>query len=128
MATDGDAVVGFVGLDDLSLDMAASLLRAGYKVQAFEVITRKVFSLPCFLILLLNFCCLVAENNMEGHFHFVWVSWKKRGYDREKASWRAVCLGRIQFFYFFCFDLLQKYLVKNLVLMGRGRGIGSGRA
>ncbi|KAG6745758.1 hypothetical protein POTOM_050264 [Populus tomentosa] len=37
MATDGDAVVGFVGLDDLSLDMAASLLRAGYKVQAFEV-------------------------------------------------------------------------------------------
>ncbi|KAJ6969985.1 hypothetical protein NC653_034524 [Populus alba x Populus x berolinensis] len=37
MATDGDAVVGFVGLDDLSLDMAASLLRAGYKVQAFEI-------------------------------------------------------------------------------------------
>ncbi|KAJ6677129.1 ALDOLASE-RELATED [Salix viminalis] len=37
MATDGDGVVGFVGLDDLSLDMAASLLRAGYKVQAFEI-------------------------------------------------------------------------------------------
>lgn len=37
MATDGDAVVGFVGLDDLSLDMAISLLRAGYKVQAFEI-------------------------------------------------------------------------------------------
>lgn len=37
MAADGDAVVGFVGLDDLSLDMAASLLRAGYKVQAFEI-------------------------------------------------------------------------------------------
>lgn len=37
MATDGDAVVGFVGLDDLSLDMAASLLRAGYKIQAFEI-------------------------------------------------------------------------------------------
>jgi 3-hydroxyisobutyrate dehydrogenase-like beta-hydroxyacid dehydrogenase len=48
MATDGAAVVGFVGLDDLSLDMAAALLRAGYKVQAFEVITRKVFSRPCF--------------------------------------------------------------------------------
>lgn len=31
-------------------------------------------------------------------------------------------------FLFFCFDLLEKYLVKNLVLMGRGRGIGSGRA
>ncbi|XWS50840.1 hypothetical protein CRYUN_Cryun12cG0124300 [Craigia yunnanensis] len=30
-------VVGFVGLDQVSLDMAASLLRAGYKVQAFEV-------------------------------------------------------------------------------------------
>ncbi|KAK8525941.1 hypothetical protein V6N13_017024 [Hibiscus sabdariffa] len=30
-------VIGFVGLDQLSLDMAASLLRAGYKVQAFEV-------------------------------------------------------------------------------------------
>lgn len=37
MATDGAAVVGFVGLDDLSLDMAAALLRAGYKVQAFEI-------------------------------------------------------------------------------------------
>ncbi|KAJ6340406.1 hypothetical protein OIU77_008210 [Salix suchowensis] len=37
MATDCDGVVGFVGLDDLSLDMAASLLRAGYKVQAFEI-------------------------------------------------------------------------------------------
>ncbi|KAF9667517.1 hypothetical protein SADUNF_Sadunf15G0031400 [Salix dunnii] len=37
MATEGDGVVGFVGLDDLSLDMAASLLRAGYKVQAFEI-------------------------------------------------------------------------------------------
>ncbi|WRX19562.1 Fructose-bisphosphate aldolase [Theobroma cacao] len=30
-------VVGFVGLDRLSLDMAALLLRAGYRVQAFEV-------------------------------------------------------------------------------------------
>lgn len=37
MATDGAAVVGFVGLDDLSLDTAAALLRAGYKVQAFEI-------------------------------------------------------------------------------------------
>lgn len=31
-------VVGFVGLDDLSLDMAALLLRSGYKVKAFEVL------------------------------------------------------------------------------------------
>ncbi|OMP07890.1 Ketose-bisphosphate aldolase, class-II [Corchorus olitorius] len=30
-------VVGFVGLDRVSLDMAALLLRAGFKVQAFEV-------------------------------------------------------------------------------------------
>ncbi|KAB1212261.1 hypothetical protein CJ030_MR5G025029 [Morella rubra] len=30
-------VVGFLGLDDLSLDLAASLLRSGYAVQAFEV-------------------------------------------------------------------------------------------
>ncbi|KAJ4713548.1 ketose-bisphosphate aldolase class-II family protein [Melia azedarach] len=30
-------VVGFVGLDDLSLDMAALLLRSGYKVKAFEI-------------------------------------------------------------------------------------------
>ncbi|KAL5815452.1 hypothetical protein ACOSQ4_026093 [Xanthoceras sorbifolium] len=30
-------VVGFVGLDDLSLDMAGSLLRSGYKLQAFEI-------------------------------------------------------------------------------------------
>ncbi|OMO90577.1 hypothetical protein CCACVL1_07339, partial [Corchorus capsularis] len=29
-------VVGFVGLDRVSLNMAALLLRAGYKVQAFE--------------------------------------------------------------------------------------------
>ncbi|KAF3437146.1 hypothetical protein FNV43_RR19899 [Rhamnella rubrinervis] len=35
MASKG--VVGFVGLDDLSLDMAASLLRSGYTVQAFEL-------------------------------------------------------------------------------------------
>ncbi|KAJ6760061.1 hypothetical protein OIU79_025015 [Salix purpurea] len=55
MATDRDGVVGFVGLDDLSLDMAASLLRAGYKVQAFEVITRKVCSLLCLFILLFEF-------------------------------------------------------------------------
>ncbi|PON36984.1 Ketose-bisphosphate aldolase, class-II [Trema orientale] len=31
-------VVGFVGLSDLSLEMAASLLRSGYQVQAFEFI------------------------------------------------------------------------------------------
>ncbi|XVF53778.1 hypothetical protein PTKIN_Ptkin05aG0126200 [Pterospermum kingtungense] len=31
------SVLGFVGLDRVSLDMAASLIRAGYKVQAFEV-------------------------------------------------------------------------------------------
>ncbi|CAK7349569.1 unnamed protein product [Dovyalis caffra] len=37
MATDRGAVVGFVGLDELSLDMAASLLRSGYKVQAYEI-------------------------------------------------------------------------------------------
>lgn len=30
-------VVGFVGLDALSLEMASSLLCSGYKVQAFEV-------------------------------------------------------------------------------------------
>jgi hypothetical protein len=30
-------VVGFVSLDDLSLELAASLLRSGYAVQAFEV-------------------------------------------------------------------------------------------
>lgn len=30
-------VVGFVGLEDLSLELAASLLRSGYAVQAFEV-------------------------------------------------------------------------------------------
>ncbi|XVF09451.1 hypothetical protein REPUB_Repub07fG0093700 [Reevesia pubescens] len=30
-------VVGFLGLDQVSLDMAASLLRAGFQVQAFEV-------------------------------------------------------------------------------------------
>nr|XP_048329007.1 uncharacterized protein LOC107418532 isoform X2 [Ziziphus jujuba var. spinosa] len=35
MATKG--IVGFVSLDDLSLEMAASLLRSGYSVQAFEV-------------------------------------------------------------------------------------------
>ncbi|KAL1533220.1 hypothetical protein AAHA92_33137 [Salvia divinorum] len=29
-------VVGFVGLDDISLELAASLLRSGYSVQAFE--------------------------------------------------------------------------------------------
>lgn len=35
MASKG--IVGFVGLDDLSLEMAASLLRSGYSVKAFEV-------------------------------------------------------------------------------------------
>ncbi|XP_042963966.1 uncharacterized protein LOC122297829 [Carya illinoinensis] len=34
MASKG--VVGFLGLDELSLDLAASLLRSGYAVQAFE--------------------------------------------------------------------------------------------
>ncbi|GMN73669.1 hypothetical protein TIFTF001_053728, partial [Ficus carica] len=34
MASKG--VVGFVGLSDLRLEIAASLLRSGYKVQAFE--------------------------------------------------------------------------------------------
>ncbi|KAK9211971.1 hypothetical protein WN943_001350 [Citrus x changshan-huyou] len=29
--------VGFVGLDEYSVDMAASLIRSGYKVQAFEI-------------------------------------------------------------------------------------------
>ncbi|KAG7944814.1 hypothetical protein I3843_15G123300 [Carya illinoinensis] len=35
MASKG--VVGFLGLDELSLDLAASLLRSGYAVQAFEI-------------------------------------------------------------------------------------------
>ncbi|XP_031281953.1 uncharacterized protein LOC116140467 [Pistacia vera] len=35
MASQG--CVGFVGLDELSLDMAASLLRSGYNIQAFEI-------------------------------------------------------------------------------------------
>ncbi|RVW52699.1 hypothetical protein CK203_104720 [Vitis vinifera] len=35
MASSG--AVGFVGLDDLSLELAASLIRAGYAVKAFEV-------------------------------------------------------------------------------------------
>ncbi|KAJ0048252.1 hypothetical protein Pint_16924 [Pistacia integerrima] len=35
MASEG--CVGFVGLDELSLDMAASLLRSGYNIQAFEI-------------------------------------------------------------------------------------------
>ena len=35
MASSG--VVGFVGLDDLSLELAASLIRSGYAVKAFEV-------------------------------------------------------------------------------------------
>ncbi|KAA8542841.1 hypothetical protein F0562_023993 [Nyssa sinensis] len=35
MASKG--VVGFVGLNDLSLELAASLLRSGYAVQAFEI-------------------------------------------------------------------------------------------
>lgn len=30
-------VVGFVGLDEVSLELASSLLRSGYSVQAFEV-------------------------------------------------------------------------------------------
>lgn len=34
---DGAGIVGFVGLDELSLEMAAALVRSGYKVQAFEV-------------------------------------------------------------------------------------------
>ncbi|KAK3228316.1 hypothetical protein Dsin_008178 [Dipteronia sinensis] len=39
MASDkGDGlVVGFVGLDDLSLEMAALLIRSGFKLQAFEI-------------------------------------------------------------------------------------------
>lgn len=31
------SIVGFVGLDELSLDLASSLLRSGYRVQAFEI-------------------------------------------------------------------------------------------
>ncbi|XP_021614758.1 uncharacterized protein LOC110616633 isoform X3 [Manihot esculenta] len=34
---DGAGIVGFVGLDELSLEMAAALVRSGYKVQAFEI-------------------------------------------------------------------------------------------
>ncbi|XP_073147558.1 uncharacterized protein [Henckelia pumila] len=33
----GRSAVGFVGLDDISLELAASLLRSGYEVQAFEI-------------------------------------------------------------------------------------------
>ncbi|XP_047315983.1 uncharacterized protein LOC124919708 [Impatiens glandulifera] len=35
MASHGE--VGFIGLDELSLDMAASLIRSGYAVKAFEI-------------------------------------------------------------------------------------------
>lgn len=35
-------VVGFIGLDELSLELAASLLRSGYSVQAFEVVSSVV--------------------------------------------------------------------------------------
>lgn len=37
MGGDGGGVVGFVGLDLFSFELASSLLRSGFKVQAFEV-------------------------------------------------------------------------------------------
>lgn len=36
-------VVGFVGLDEVSLKLAASLLQSGYSVQAFEVCSPPLF-------------------------------------------------------------------------------------
>ncbi|KZV41681.1 hypothetical protein F511_25504 [Dorcoceras hygrometricum] len=33
----GRSVVGFIGLDDISLELASSLLHSGYQVQAFEI-------------------------------------------------------------------------------------------
>ena len=58
---------------------------------------------------------------MEGHFHFVLVSWKKRGYDRENAFWRAVweshkSLGRIQLFYFFALIYLRNIFVLHRIM------------
>jgi 3-hydroxyisobutyrate dehydrogenase-like beta-hydroxyacid dehydrogenase len=35
-------VVGFVGLDSFSFELASSLLRSGFKVQAFEISTELV--------------------------------------------------------------------------------------
>lgn len=37
-------VVGFVGVDEISLDLAASLLRSGCSVQAFQVSPIFLFS------------------------------------------------------------------------------------
>lgn len=37
------SVVGFVGLDDISLELATSLLRSGYSLQAFEVVDKFLF-------------------------------------------------------------------------------------
>ncbi|KAH0877805.1 hypothetical protein HID58_065199 [Brassica napus] len=42
MGGDGGAVVGFVGLDLFSFELASSLLRSGFKVQAFEISTEMV--------------------------------------------------------------------------------------
>lgn len=57
-------VVGFVGFDDMSLELAASLVRSGYAVQAFDsqvqfnlidfmFWTIKWLSIPMYLIILL---------------------------------------------------------------------------
>jgi hypothetical protein len=42
---DSGKVIGFVGLDELGLQMATSLVRHGYAVQAFEVPFFSLFSL-----------------------------------------------------------------------------------
>ncbi|KAF8081353.1 hypothetical protein N665_0891s0028 [Sinapis alba] len=42
MGGDGGGVVGFVGLDLFSFELASSLLRSGFKVQAFEISTEMV--------------------------------------------------------------------------------------
>jgi hypothetical protein len=39
----GKKVIGFVGLDELGLQMASSLLRHGYDVQAFKVLFFSLF-------------------------------------------------------------------------------------
>ena len=85
MASSG--AVGFVGLDDLSLELAASLIRSGYAVKAFEV-----FIYFCFLF----FPCI---HSFPYCFSCFWSRGFCRYWSYGMRQWSSVV---VIFFFFGC--------------------------
>lgn len=80
MVSENQSIVGFLGLDEISLKLAASLLRSGYTVRAFEVCIKKLLLFADFYKVLLRMVGSLSDYWIKNGFgilmcylFFLWI-------------------------------------------------------